>query len=142
MYIRGALPRPSKQDPFPATGTEISSRSRFSCRKMVVGGPEAGEGEKNTLPVCTPGKAAILALGKSFPHQLVIQEYLVDGYFKNTNCDDLYLKQKLARLCNKPPSLSSIDLFCSLFSLMNLMLKKFLGVDRWFHLAFGDNVKH
>ncbi|CAN6481414.1 unnamed protein product [Victoria cruziana] len=66
---------------------------------MVVGGPEAGEGEKNTLPVCTPGKAAILALGKSFPHQLVIQEYLVDGYFKNTNCDDLYLKQKLARLC-------------------------------------------
>ncbi|KAG5118179.1 hypothetical protein JHK82_032599 [Glycine max] len=27
-----------------------------------------------------PGKATILALGKAFPHQLVMQEYLVDGY--------------------------------------------------------------
>ena len=47
-----------------------------------------------------PGKAAILALGKAFPHQLVMQEFLVDGYFNNTNCDDLELKQKLTRLCN------------------------------------------
>lgn len=47
----------------------------------------------------TPGKATILALGKAFPHQLVMQEFLVDGYFKNTNCDDLELKQKLTRLC-------------------------------------------
>ncbi|OMO74451.1 hypothetical protein CCACVL1_16717 [Corchorus capsularis] len=47
----------------------------------------------------TPGKAAILALGKAFPHQLVMQEFLVDGYFKNTNCDDPELKQKLTRLC-------------------------------------------
>ncbi|KAJ6897381.1 hypothetical protein NC651_023292 [Populus alba x Populus x berolinensis] len=46
-----------------------------------------------------PGKATILALGKAFPHQLVMQEFLVDGYFKNTNCDDLELKQKLTRLC-------------------------------------------
>ncbi|KAF8405362.1 hypothetical protein HHK36_010266 [Tetracentron sinense] len=46
-----------------------------------------------------PGKATVLALGKAFPHQLVMQEFLVDGYFKNTNCDDPDLKQKLARLC-------------------------------------------
>ncbi|KAL3621315.1 hypothetical protein CASFOL_036227 [Castilleja foliolosa] len=45
------------------------------------------------------GKATILALGKAFPHQLVIQDFLADGYFRNTNCDDLELKQKLARLC-------------------------------------------
>ena len=47
-----------------------------------------------------PGKATILAIGKAFPHQLVMQEYLVDGYFKTTNCDDPELKQKLTRLCN------------------------------------------
>ncbi|KAF5751049.1 Chalcone and stilbene synthase family protein [Tripterygium wilfordii] len=46
-----------------------------------------------------PGKATILALGKAFPHQLVMQEFLVDGYFKNTNCDDPELKEKLTRLC-------------------------------------------
>ena len=39
-----------------------------------------------------PGKATILAIGKAFPHQLVMQEYLVDGYFKTTNCDDPELK--------------------------------------------------
>lgn len=49
--------------------------------------------------VPSPGKATVLALGKGFPHQLVMQEFLVDGYFKNTNCDDPELKQKLLRLC-------------------------------------------
>lgn len=48
----------------------------------------------------TPGKATILALGKAFPHQLLMQEFLVDGYFKNTKCDDPELRQKLVRLCN------------------------------------------
>lgn len=47
----------------------------------------------------SPGKATILALGKAFPHQLVMQEYLVEGYFRDTNCDDPELKRKLARLC-------------------------------------------
>ncbi|XP_077246228.1 chalcone and stilbene synthase family protein [Tasmannia lanceolata] len=47
----------------------------------------------------TPGKTTVMALGKAFPHQLVMQEFLVDGYFKNTNCDDPELKKKLARLC-------------------------------------------
>ncbi|KAL0726019.1 hypothetical protein Bca4012_022112 [Brassica carinata] len=46
-----------------------------------------------------PGKATILSIGKAFPHQLVMQEYLVDGYFKTTNCEDPELKQKLTRLC-------------------------------------------
>ncbi|PIN14295.1 hypothetical protein CDL12_13086 [Handroanthus impetiginosus] len=46
-----------------------------------------------------PKKATILALGKAFPHQLVMQDFLVDGYFKNTNCDDPELKEKLTRLC-------------------------------------------
>lgn len=50
--------------------------------------------------MATPGKATVLALGKAFPHQLVMQEFLVDGYFRNTNCDDPDLKQKLTRLCN------------------------------------------
>lgn len=58
-----------------------------------------------------PGKATILALGKAFPHQLVMQEFLVDGYFKNTNCDNPDLKQKLARLCNFNFSLLFTD-FC------------------------------
>lgn len=55
----------------------------------------------------SPGKATILALGKAFPHQLVMQEFLVDGYFRNTNCDDPELKQKLTRLCKFNSSFSS-----------------------------------
>ncbi|KAA8546064.1 hypothetical protein F0562_020485 [Nyssa sinensis] len=61
-----------------------------------------GSGEmvhRGSLKKASPGKATILALGKAFPHQLVMQEFLVDGYFKNTNCDDPDLKQKLTRLC-------------------------------------------
>ncbi|KAI3447976.1 hypothetical protein Pfo_004641 [Paulownia fortunei] len=44
-------------------------------------------------------KAAILALGKAFPHQLVMQEFLVDRCLRNTNCNDPDIKQKLTRLC-------------------------------------------
>ncbi|XP_058190813.1 type III polyketide synthase B [Rhododendron vialii] len=51
------------------------------------------------LKKATPGKATILALGKAFPQQLVMQEFLAEGYFTNTNCDDPELKQKLTRLC-------------------------------------------
>ncbi|XP_075488660.1 type III polyketide synthase B [Primulina tabacum] len=54
---------------------------------------------KPCLKSASPEKAVILAIGKAFPHQLVMQEFLVDGYFKNTNCDDPDLKQKLTRLC-------------------------------------------
>ena len=74
-------------------------------------GSEAGLSKK-----ANPGKATILALGKAFPHQLVMQEFLVDGYFKNTNCDDPELKEKLARLCNTP----KLSLFFSvLASILN-----------------------
>lgn len=62
-----------------------------------------------SLKKANPGKAAILSLGKAFPHQLVMQEFLVDGYFRNTNCDDPDLKQKLTRLCNS--TASSVVLF-------------------------------
>ncbi|CAI9764356.1 unnamed protein product [Fraxinus pennsylvanica] len=56
-------------------------------------------GREETARNANPRKATILALGKAFPHQLVMQEFLVDGYFKNTNCDDPELKLKLTRLC-------------------------------------------
>nr|AWX67436.1 chalcone synthase 2 [Salvia miltiorrhiza] len=46
-----------------------------------------------------PKKAIILGLGKAFPHQLVLQDFLVDAYFKITNRHDPDLKQKLVRLC-------------------------------------------
>ncbi|CAA0827692.1 Type III polyketide synthase B [Striga hermonthica] len=53
----------------------------------------------SVLKKSDPKKATILSIGKAFPHQLVLQDFLVDGYFKNTNCDDPDLKQKLTRLC-------------------------------------------
>ncbi|KAL3597443.1 hypothetical protein D5086_009080 [Populus alba] len=62
-----------------------------------MGSEQIGQGGLTSK--ASPGKATILALGKAFPHQLVMQEFLVDGYFKNTNCDDPELKQKLTRLC-------------------------------------------
>ncbi|GJN07700.1 hypothetical protein PR202_ga25553 [Eleusine coracana subsp. coracana] len=49
--------------------------------------------------VPTPGKATILALGHAFPQQLVMQDYVVDGFMRNTKCDDPELKEKLTRLC-------------------------------------------
>jgi hypothetical protein len=49
--------------------------------------------------VPTPGKATILALGHAFPQQLVMQDYVVDGFMRNTKCDDPEVKEKLTRLC-------------------------------------------
>ncbi|XP_010258840.1 PREDICTED: type III polyketide synthase A-like [Nelumbo nucifera] len=46
-----------------------------------------------------PGKATVLALGKAFPSQLIPQECLVEGYFRDTKCDDSAIKEKLERLC-------------------------------------------
>ncbi|KAM0935206.1 putative chalcone/stilbene synthase, polyketide synthase, type III, thiolase [Dioscorea sansibarensis] len=80
------------------------------------------------------GKANILALGKAFPSQLVMQESLVDGYFKNTNCNDPELKQKLARLC-KFLSLSYIyiyiyiTLFFLFFFLRHLRYKIIISMN-------------
>ncbi|XP_057808393.1 type III polyketide synthase A-like [Salvia miltiorrhiza] len=47
----------------------------------------------------TAGKATILGIGKAFPRQLVLQDLLVEGYIRDTNCDDLAIKDKLQRLC-------------------------------------------
>ncbi|KAJ8565500.1 hypothetical protein K7X08_008076 [Anisodus acutangulus] len=47
----------------------------------------------------TPGKATILAMGKGFPPQLVPQDRLVEGYIRDTNCQDPAIKEKLERLC-------------------------------------------
>ncbi|KAG5231148.1 pentatricopeptide repeat-containing protein [Salix suchowensis] len=47
----------------------------------------------------TPGKATILAIGKAFPSQLVPQECLVEGYMRDTKCEDASIKEKLERLC-------------------------------------------
>ncbi|KAJ0052220.1 hypothetical protein Pint_00143 [Pistacia integerrima] len=47
----------------------------------------------------TPGKATVLAIGKAFPSQLVPQECLVEGYTRDTKCDDVSIKEKLERLC-------------------------------------------
>ncbi|XP_044481276.1 type III polyketide synthase A-like [Mangifera indica] len=47
----------------------------------------------------TPGKATVLAIGKAFPSQLVPQECLVEGYIRDTRCDDVSIKEKLERLC-------------------------------------------
>jgi PHS family inorganic phosphate transporter-like MFS transporter len=46
-----------------------------------------------------PGKATILALGHAFPQQLVMQDYFVDGFMRNTHCDDPEIREKLNRLC-------------------------------------------
>ncbi|KAF5775575.1 putative polyketide synthase, type III, thiolase [Helianthus annuus] len=53
----------------------------------------------NRLP--TPGKATVLAIGKAFPSQLVPQDCLVEGFFRDTNCMDSAMKAKLERLCKQ-----------------------------------------
>ncbi|OMO69550.1 hypothetical protein CCACVL1_19433 [Corchorus capsularis] len=47
----------------------------------------------------TPGKATVLAIGKAFPRQLLHQECLVEGYIRDTKCEDASIKEKLERLC-------------------------------------------
>ncbi|GAB2272751.1 hypothetical protein Dimus_007570 [Dionaea muscipula] len=50
-------------------------------------------------PTPTPGTATVLAMGKAFPKQVLPQESLVEGYFRDTNCQDSAMKEKLERLC-------------------------------------------
>ncbi|KAL3743767.1 type III polyketide synthase A [Eucalyptus grandis] len=47
----------------------------------------------------TPGKATILAIGKAFPSQVIPQECLVEGFIRDTKCEDASIKEKLERLC-------------------------------------------
>ncbi|KAL3515033.1 hypothetical protein ACH5RR_021935 [Cinchona calisaya] len=62
------------------------------------------------LKTVTQGKATILALGKAFPHQLVMQEFLVDGYFRRTQCKTTTVKTRYAvvseEILNKYPELA------------------------------------
>lgn len=58
----------------------------------------------STRRVANPGKATVLALGKAFPSQVVPQENLVEGFLRDTKCDDAFIKEKLEHLC-KPQSL-------------------------------------
>ncbi|KAH0436436.1 hypothetical protein IEQ34_026411 [Dendrobium chrysotoxum] len=50
-------------------------------------------------PASQRRKAVILALGKALPDQLLLQESLVENYFRETNCDDPVMREKLERLC-------------------------------------------
>ncbi|KAB2626875.1 chalcone synthase [Pyrus ussuriensis x Pyrus communis] len=47
----------------------------------------------------TPGKATVLALGKSFPSQLIPQDCLAEGHIRDTKCEDVTVMEKLERLC-------------------------------------------
>ncbi|PUZ69356.1 hypothetical protein GQ55_2G101500 [Panicum hallii var. hallii] len=66
---------------------------------MVSNDADAAATKQASSMAPNPGKATILALGHAFPQQLVMQDYVVDGFMKNTNCDDPELKEKLTRLC-------------------------------------------
>ncbi|KAJ4777432.1 Chalcone synthase [Rhynchospora pubera] len=44
-------------------------------------------------------KATVLALGKAFPDNVLLQEKLVDGFLRETNSEDPVMREKLERLC-------------------------------------------
>ncbi|KAI4370343.1 hypothetical protein MLD38_018706 [Melastoma candidum] len=52
-----------------------------------------------TRRTSTPGQATILAIGKAFPRQVLPQECLVEGFIRDTKCEDNSIKEKLERLC-------------------------------------------
>ncbi|KAL4567201.1 hypothetical protein LXL04_022777 [Taraxacum kok-saghyz] len=67
--------------------------------KINGNGTSAHRDSSATRRLPTPGKATVLALGKAFPSQLIPQDCLVEGYFRDTNCMDPAMKEKLERLC-------------------------------------------
>lgn len=64
-----------------------------------MNGVEKHGSNKVTRRVANPGKATVLALGKAFPSQVVPQENLVEGFLRDTKCDDPFIKEKLEHLC-------------------------------------------
>jgi Chalcone and stilbene synthases, N-terminal domain len=44
-------------------------------------------------------KAMVLALGKAFPDNVLLQENLVDGFLRDTKSEDPVMREKLERLC-------------------------------------------
>ncbi|OMP00712.1 hypothetical protein COLO4_12449 [Corchorus olitorius] len=83
----------------------------FEIYDSLIGGllqtglPKMSTMDNNNVPkhqlkrAPTPGKATVLAIGKAFPRQLLHQECLVEGYIRDTKCEDASIKEKLERLC-------------------------------------------
>ncbi|OVA08642.1 Chalcone/stilbene synthase [Macleaya cordata] len=67
-----------------------------------------GDGES----VQYAGKATVLAIGKAFPSQLIPQECLVEGYFRDTECQDPAIKEKLERLCKNTTVKTRYTVMC------------------------------
>lgn len=56
-------------------------------------------GAHTSKPAGRRGKATVLAVSKAFPKQVLHQDHLVEGYLRDTNCDDPVMTEKLERLC-------------------------------------------
>ncbi|KAF2315409.1 hypothetical protein GH714_039135 [Hevea brasiliensis] len=78
------------------SGANLSSLTGFEVERLVNDG---GHYPILTRRIPTTGKATILALGKAFPKQLIPQDCLVEGYIRDTKCEDVSIKEKLERLC-------------------------------------------
>lgn len=70
-----------------------------TSKKMPQGDSNGSSNGARARRVPNPGKATILAIGKAFPSQIIPQECLVEGYIRDTKCEDAYIKEKLERLC-------------------------------------------
>lgn len=81
---------------------------------MSNSGMNGVKNQINTRRVANPGKATVLALGKAFPSQVVPQEHLVEGFLRDTKCDDAFIKEKLEHLCKPLTLLLAVTLFDNL----------------------------
>lgn len=77
----------------------ITSTYSYPMSQLNINGATAPKQSSPTRRVPNRGKATILAMGKAFPSQLIPQECLVEGYCRDTKCEDLAIKEKLERLC-------------------------------------------
>lgn len=93
---------------------------QFLLHPLALPSTMSLNGEENHLHrrTPTPGKATLLAIGKAFPRQLVLQDLLVEGYIRDTNCDDLAIKEKLQRLCKSERAPLCDYLSCCIFILL------------------------
>ncbi|KAH9788538.1 putative helicase CHR10 [Citrus sinensis] len=75
----------------------------YTCTDVLMsqinGSGSDGHHSASARRTPTPGKATVLAIGKAFPSQLIPQECLVEGYLRDTKCEDESIKEKLERLC-------------------------------------------
>lgn len=76
--------------------------------KVEANGAAAKQYPERSRRIPTPGKATVLAIGKAFPSQLIPQECLVEGYIRDTKCEDNSIKEKLERLCEQIKPLVSM----------------------------------